>query len=333
MWAPLRDYREPRDWRLWKEPAGFFMPGCVCCGALDGGYWTKGNGTSAQPQKMSFSTEICTIKTNASLVHATPRCCSVSNNNDAGYYLGNESFFANNADKISFATDTTAAQTTARLSTVRAFTAGLSDRDTKGYVAGGGTSNLTANITVATDQITFATDSTAAQTTANLSIGRAGLYGMSEGSTKGYFIGGKRTDNVVVVVADVIMFSTDTTSAVTTANASAGRITHAAVSDGTLAGYNAGGGNIPTDICDKTTFSTDVTAAITSGKLSTKRTLLGGMSQGSVYGYWNSGFNSSIANTLTSDRITYATDVTAANTTSNLLYVSNTVVGMSQTGL
>lgn len=28
----LRDYREPRDWkRIWRDPAGFLLPSCVCC--------------------------------------------------------------------------------------------------------------------------------------------------------------------------------------------------------------------------------------------------------------------------------------------------------------
>lgn len=28
------DWREPRDWRLWREPAGFFLPNCACCAAV-----------------------------------------------------------------------------------------------------------------------------------------------------------------------------------------------------------------------------------------------------------------------------------------------------------
>ncbi len=27
----FRDHREPRDWRIWKDPPGFFLPNCACC--------------------------------------------------------------------------------------------------------------------------------------------------------------------------------------------------------------------------------------------------------------------------------------------------------------
>jgi hypothetical protein len=28
----LRDHREPRDWRIWRDKPGFFLPNCNCCG-------------------------------------------------------------------------------------------------------------------------------------------------------------------------------------------------------------------------------------------------------------------------------------------------------------
>lgn len=41
---PLRpDFRLPRDWRRpWREPKGFFMPGCACCPASGQNYYCMG---------------------------------------------------------------------------------------------------------------------------------------------------------------------------------------------------------------------------------------------------------------------------------------------------
>ena len=73
--------------------------------------------------------------------------------------------------------------------------------------------------------MTYSNDTTAAQTSANLSQGRHFLAGVSEGLTKGYFAGGFTGGaSGQQATADKITYSNDTTSAVTTANITTGRI-------------------------------------------------------------------------------------------------------------
>src|SRR5262245_65819925 len=45
------DYRTPRDWlRPWRDPPGFFLPNCPCCGATSSlSYHTIGGLTAGSP--------------------------------------------------------------------------------------------------------------------------------------------------------------------------------------------------------------------------------------------------------------------------------------------
>jgi hypothetical protein len=83
----------------------------------------------------------------------------------------------NTADKLTYSTDTTAAQTTANLSQARNYLAGISE-GTKGYFAGGNTGAIVATA----DKLTYSTDTTAAQTSANLSQARNLLAGIDGGT-------------------------------------------------------------------------------------------------------------------------------------------------------
>lgn len=83
-----------------------------------------------------------------------------------------------------------------------------------GYFAGGTTSG--GHVATA-DKLVFSTDTTAAQTSANISSDRWGPAGCAS-STNGYFAGG-----FVVTTADKLIFNTDVTAAQTSANLSQAR--------------------------------------------------------------------------------------------------------------
>jgi len=125
----------------------------------------------------------------------------------------------------------------------------------KGYSLGGysGASVNTA------DKITYSNDTSAAQTTANLSTSRYGPGGMSEGNTKGYSIGGYSTNSVNT--ADKTFYSSDVTTASTSSNISYNSYAPACLSNYVNKGYACGGdtgsGN-PTNKIDFLYFSNDV---------------------------------------------------------------------------
>jgi hypothetical protein len=163
------------------------------------------------------------------------------------------------ADKITFSGDSTAAQTTAQLSTARKASAGLSEGTTKGYWAGGYTGSIVTSCVTTTDKITFSSDTTGAQTTANLSAVRAELESGSDGSTKGYFCGGQT--GAASTKVDKITFSTDVTAALT--SLSFGQYWGASGSNGTKVLAAAGVDSVAGIFAGsrKMTFATDATAS------------------------------------------------------------------------
>jgi hypothetical protein len=79
------------------------------------------------------------------------------------------------------------------------------------------------------DCTTFATQATAALTSANLSLARYGLASFSDGARFGYTVGGYADD--YSLVADCTTFATQTTAALTSANLSLARYDLAGFSD------------------------------------------------------------------------------------------------------
>jgi hypothetical protein len=190
-------------------------------GYMLGGH-TGASGYFALCDKVTYSSEITVSQTTANLSVARYNLAGLSDNKDGkGYCAGGVTGAVqfNNADKLTFASDTTAAQTTANLSQSRSGVAGVTDdTDGKGYCLGG-TSG--ANVTKA-DLVTYSTDTTAAQTTANLSQARSGVAGLADAvDGKGYIAGG--LTSTAVTTADRLIFSTNITSAKTTAKLSVAR--------------------------------------------------------------------------------------------------------------
>ena len=167
-------------------------------GYFAGGFTT---GTEvATADKLTYSTDVTIAQTTANLSQARLGLAGCSGEGTKGYFAGGMTGLANvtvtTADKITYSNDTTTAQTTGNLSQARYYLTGCSGENTKGYFAGGISSNLGLGV-VTSDKITYTSDTTAAQTSANLSQARGYLAGVTEGSQKGYFAGGNSSGNQV----------------------------------------------------------------------------------------------------------------------------------------
>ena len=303
----------------------------------DKGYFAGGNTGNivSTADKLTFSTDTTAAQTSANLSQARARLAGCSGEGTNGYFAGGlAGSYVATVDRITFFTDTTIAQTSADLSQGRYELAGISEGKTKGYFAGGTTDN--ANPLTTADKLTYSTNTTVAQTTANLSQAKYGLAGCSGEGTKGYFNGGTTSSNAVTLAttADKLTYSTDTTVAQTTANLSQARYAPAGISQGTTKGYFAGGStgsSISVATADKLTYSTDTTTAQTSANLSQTRYELAGISEGSTKGYFAGGATTSFTTrTVVTDKLTYSSDTTAAQTTANLSQARYFLAGVGQ---
>ena len=149
-----------------------------------------------------------------------------------------------------------------------------------GYALGG----ATGGYVLVADCTTFATRTTAALASANLSLARNALASFSDGARFGYTVGG--STGAYSLVADCTTFATQTTAALASANLSLARYGLASFSDGARFGYTVGGnigGATPYSlIADCTTFATQATAALASANLSLARNYFAGFSDYNV---------------------------------------------------
>ena len=244
-----------------------------------------------------------------------------------GYFAGGETGpNLATADRITFSTGVTAANTVSNLSQARQSPGGLSDRATYGYFAGG----LTSPGVATADRIVFSTSITAASTVSNLSLARYSLAGLSDATTYGYFAGGFSSD--YVATADRITFSTGVTAANTVSNLSQIRFSLTGLSDAVTYGYFAGGRSSNTvyvATADRIVFSTSITAASTVSNLSQIRYGLTGLSDSVTYGYFAGGASTISTVVATADRVTFSTGVTSANTVSKISIARYGLAGVS----
>lgn len=247
-----------------------------CCNAVSAnGYVCGGDfgGAMTTADRIVFSTEITSAVTGANLTVARYELVGLVNPDIAAYYLGGVTAAGLSvvADKLTFSSETTAAVTTANLPNAQAaYQAGVSERSTKAYVAGG-YSTPAFTVTKKAHKLTFSGESTSAVTTADISTVRYQGCGVTDGSTKGYFLGGATTGGgTYQVTADKLTYSSDTTAAQTSANLSLGRGGSQSCSEGTTYGYVLGGRTVSglssgtVGTTDRITFSTDTTAARTA---------------------------------------------------------------------
>ncbi|TPW10147.1 MAG: hypothetical protein FD130_2298 [Halothiobacillaceae bacterium] len=232
----------------------------------------------------------------------------------AGYCSGGSSTVAT-ADKVDFGTDITAAQASANLSVAKGGQANCDNGTTKGYNIAGSSAAAVAT----TDKTTFAHDTTIACPSADLGTAAYHSAGIS-GPTFGYIAGGN-TGAAATVVAYKLTYATDVTATQSSANLANAKEYHASVSERSTKGYWAGGtsaAGTQLATAEMITFSTDTTAAQASANLSQARYRgTCGCDGEGTKGYYLGGFTAS-ANVVTGDKITYSTDTTAAQVSSNL---------------
>jgi len=198
----------------------------------------------------------------------------------------------------------------------------------KGYSLGGysGASVNTA------DKITYSNDTSAAQTTANLSVARYGIASMSEGNTKGYSVGGY--SSAATVTADKTFYASDITTASTSANIPTATQYCLGLSTYVQKGYVMGGntGALVNSI-QFLYFSNDTTVAQTTTTMSSTRYDGTTISQPNLKGYYFGGtssinFNYSFSNVA--DKMIYATDSNSAQASANLAAVKEAPSGLSE---
>lgn len=231
----------------------------------------------------------------------------------------------------------------------------------KGYTMGGN-----SGATAVTDKTVYSTDTTAAQTSANLTANRGHNAGVTNAVDKGYSIAGYEASPTAK--ADRVTFITDTTAAVTSANATAASYNPTGVSERVTKGYVCGGvssiGNKLTFSTETTTtqssvsigtsqaggmfggdtkayiigsdgpgntgrvltFSTDVVANVTSANFVTSRSWPAGISDGTTKGFWLAGAGGS----TTAEKTVFSTDTTSAATSANPSVGGSFPFGISQ---
>ncbi|MBS0263894.1 MAG: hypothetical protein JSS02_18290 [Planctomycetes bacterium] len=277
MLPRIRDVHEPRDWaRPWRDWPGFLLPNCPCCSTAAQLYTLGGVTSGSFPagvptaDKTDFAAETTAAVASANLSGNRCNSGTAANPGQAGYTLGGTASLTaagelTTADKTLFASDVTAAVATASLSQAREELAGISERTTKAYFGGGGQKIAGVLTALATaDRLVFASDTTGALGSANLSLARKFPAGLTNGQTKGYWGGGfTGGTSAVVTTVDKLTFVNDTTGVQGSAALSAARLGLFAGSDGTTKGYWVGGqAGPPVGVIDKTMFATDATSAI-----------------------------------------------------------------------
>ena len=223
----------------------------------------------------------------------------------------------NRCDRIDPLTDTCSANlyVSTQFNALIGRAVGLSNFNNKGYCLGG----ISASTIQNTGRILyFAEETVLALTSSNLSGVRQEAAGVNERQAKGYTIGGTSAASTAVATADRIYYNTDTTSAVTTANASQARGAGAGLTEGFYKGYVLGGytgAQVEFATGDLVTFSNDVTVAKTTTNLGLSVSDGLGFSSPGSAGYVAGGQTGAALSTTAIDKITFATDVRSTLTT------------------
>jgi hypothetical protein len=312
-----------------------YMPGTG-----DGGYFIAGADNSDSfitlADKITYASDTTAAKTTANLDIGKNHAAGINGGTGKGYILGGVTGSLNNdrvdtVEKTDYITETTVNVSSATLPQVRAFPKGVTEGSIKGYIAGGYTTLYSAPVVNTADKLTFSTEVSSSQSSANLTVAMYEMAGLNGGSTKGYWAGGTTSGlGPGRVEIDKIVFSTDTTSANTSGNLTSKRYMMAAISDGSTKGYVGGGlSNSGTKLSstDLITFSSDTSAAVTTADLSSIRMNQEALSNASTKGYFGGGTSVSASMNWT-DKTMFATDTTARQTSADLSSYHSPAVGL-----
>ena len=309
-----------RDNRV-QAPLPTPTPQTVGTNDIADGYFGGGldSASSSAVDKITFSTESVSRIPGADLSAAKLAGSFAGNTTDAYYgggYIQSPFTTLSTMDKLTKATDTTAAAPGADLSGVRYQTVATGNND-GGYWSGGKLPGATST----TEKCTYSSDTSAQlPATANLHAARYWPSATSSPSA-GYFGGGSGYFSYM----DKLTYADDTMTYTPGANLSDARSRGAATASDTAAYFC--GGNQPSAIStvDKLTFASDTTARIPSADLKApvqRVAATGNTTEGYVAwgaSTWPPGSETTI------EKITYSTDTTSlssAQTTTALQYRS-----------
>jgi hypothetical protein len=248
---------------------------------------------------------------NPVVISAAPATPTWYGTNTKGFSIGGAGG-GNVADKATFSTETTAAQTSANLTAGRAQISS-GGNDTQAYYIGGTDASDVSQTSA--NKLTHSNDTMASNTSAALPAARSGILAAVY-TTANYSYGGSAGANSNdQSAAYKTTYSNDTTAAQTSANLATGRASGMTLSSDTAAMYFGGFRNVPSGftqqtIADKMPFSTETSANNTSLALPTARAY---GNYGSINSTLNTkGYLSASNTTNTFTKVTYSTD-TASN--------------------
>ena len=176
-------------------------------GYLSGGYRSY---EYDDTEKFTFATELCVRTDSAILSVARQGPTWLTHEFYAGYILGGATSgpgYVASCDKINYSTDTSSVPGFV-LTLAREKTASGGDNTTKGYILGGYTGG---NVDTA-DRLTYATETCAYISSANLITNRRAMSGISQGGTYVYVSGG--FDAADSSVTERLVIATETTAVV-----------------------------------------------------------------------------------------------------------------------
>lgn len=138
------------------------------------GYYTGGNPVTANTERMTYSTGALAVYTQGNMSQVRYVLGSMNDQTTYGYFLGGSSVQGGpavaTADRLTYSTGATAAQTTANISGIRNVYNRAADDwgNGYGYISGGYQEGAIFNYVATTDRLTYSTSTTAAFTAANL---------------------------------------------------------------------------------------------------------------------------------------------------------------------
>lgn len=253
-----------------------------------------------------------------------------------GYEIGGVTggVFTTSTERITFSTGAYAASTISDASEQGFAGSCGSDTVTYGYAKGRYNGSV---VTATCDRVTFATSVSAAYATGALTAARYNHFGVSDSTLYAYVAGGYNSAFSILDSVERTTFTTGVSAGIA-ATLSIGRIARmgGSLSDASIYGYFMGGqtvsGTYLTTV-DRITFSSSTIAASTTSNLAVAKQDPATVSDNALYGYTCGGLTWSGVPVTTTERTTFSTSATAAQTAANLSVARSIMNGNSDGAL
>jgi hypothetical protein len=297
---------------------------------------TGAAGAIATGNQLVLVTDTASALASANLSFARHGAASMSCNGVKGFVLGggwwngSATVTVVTGDKLPFATATIAATASSNLTTARQSGAGFSDGAVNGFSLGGNTGSSNATRSAVAEMIPFATETTAAQASANLTAARGGPASMSDAVSTGLTFSGNAASGLVTT-CDGTPFVSKTTAVVSAAAVNVAREQLAPVALGPQYGFIFGGvvSDGTTSIEQVAFGAAPVTSALASPVLSALRYGSSAVGDGGSKSFVCGGYNTGSTYLATTDKFTLATRTCAAQASANLAAAARLPAGMS----